>query len=80
MLGLKIVRNEQVEEWRSIEEDYNSRLEENARLKMQLRDEQELISILKNKLHGTMAVIYDIKKTRRKMTHIYVFRIVEDPL
>ena len=69
MLGLKIVRNEQVEEWRSIEEDYNSRLEENARLKMKLRDEQELISILKNKLHGTMAVIYDIKKDKEEILY-----------
>ena len=40
MLGLKIVKNEQVEEWMFIEDDYYSRLEENARLKMQLRDEQ----------------------------------------
>lgn len=64
MLGLKIVKNEQVEEWMFIEDDYYSRLEENARLKMQLRDEQELINILKNKLHGTKAVIYDIKKDK----------------
>jgi len=62
MLGLKIVKNEQVEEWMFIEDDYYLRLEENARLKMQLRDEQELINILKNKLHCTKAVIYDIKK------------------
>lgn len=65
MLGLKIVRNEQVEEWRFIEKDYYARLEENARLKIQLKNEQELISTLRKKLNGTMAVIYDIKKDKK---------------
>ena len=64
MLGLKIVRNAQVEAWKFIEEDYNEKFGENTRLKMQLRDERKLIDTLKNKLYGTMAVIYDIKKDK----------------
>jgi len=65
IFGLKIVKEKQVNKWCDIKDDYHVVLEEITKLKMQFKNEQELISNLEKKLQGTGAVIYDIKKDKQ---------------
>lgn len=59
-----IAKKEDVAYWKSIEKKYASQCDEMQRLSEQLQVENDLIRVLQNKLNGTGAVVFCIKKDR----------------
>lgn len=63
-IGFKLVKAEDVEHWKFIEKEYDKKCEESRKKQAKLDDERKLRNMLRDKLRGTEAVIFDIREDK----------------